>query len=207
MTIPSLSETLRKSLAETLVTDHDPSTEPEIAILHAMRAINRRIEQGEEGLYEPTHAGDRLALVDGNFRAEVWDVATGQSLQTFASELSPIIFGEFNTTGERLTLAYRGSDLGVYDIARGVRISPPMRHLYQSNALVVSADGSRSATSSWDGRVIVWNSTDGGMVMEPVMQPDRETPSMDLCRDGSRILLSQRARNAQPQRTGSFSCF
>jgi WD40 repeat protein len=145
-------------------------------------------------------SGDRLALVDGNFRAEVWDVATGQSLQTFASELSPIIFGEFNTTGERLTLAYRGSDLGVYDIARGVRISPPMRHLYQSNALVVSADGSRSATSSWDGRVIVWNSTDGGMVMEPVMQHDRETPSMDLCRDGSRILLSQRARNAQPRK-------
>jgi hypothetical protein len=63
MTIPSLSETLRKSLAETLVTDHDPSTEPEIAILHALRAINRRIEQGEEGLYEPAHAGDRLALV------------------------------------------------------------------------------------------------------------------------------------------------
>lgn len=32
------------------------------------------------------------------------------------------------------------------------------------------------------------------------MQPDRETPPMDLSRDGSRLLLSQPARNAQTRR-------
>jgi WD40 repeat protein len=145
-------------------------------------------------------SGNRLALVDGYYGAEVWDVATGQSLQTFASELSSIRFAGFNSTGERLTLVFRGNDLGVYDIAKGDRVSPPMRHLSDSRGLAVSADGSRSASSGMDGRVIVWNSTDGGMVMEPVMQPVRVTPSMDLSLDGSRILLSHRARNAPTRR-------
>ena len=141
-------------------------------------------------------SGHRLALVDGSYRAEVWDIATGQSLQSFESELSRINFAGFNTTGERLTLVFRANDLGIFEVATGARVSPPMRHLYESRGFVVSADGSRSVSSASDGRTIVWNSTDGGMVMEPVMHPDRKEPALDLCQDGSRILLSERVRNA-----------
>jgi len=63
MTIPSLSETLRKALAESHTVLTDPPVVSQLACLHAFRHVLHRIEQGEEGLYEPAHAGDCLALV------------------------------------------------------------------------------------------------------------------------------------------------
>jgi hypothetical protein len=63
MTIPTLSETLRKSLVESRTVLTDPPVDSQLACLQALRHVLHRIEQGEEGLYEPAHAGDCFALV------------------------------------------------------------------------------------------------------------------------------------------------
>ena len=66
MTIPSLSDKLKKSLIDTLQTLKEKNTEQDTDTdsytLLAMKQIHTRIQLGEEGLYDPLHTGDHLAL-------------------------------------------------------------------------------------------------------------------------------------------------
>jgi hypothetical protein len=54
---------LRKALTESHTVLTDPPVDSQLAWLQAFRHVLQRIEQGEEGLYEPAHAGDCFALV------------------------------------------------------------------------------------------------------------------------------------------------
>jgi hypothetical protein len=55
--------TPRSALTESPPAVTDPPVDSQLAWLQAFRHVLQRIEQGEEGLYEPAHAGDRFALV------------------------------------------------------------------------------------------------------------------------------------------------
>ena len=68
-TTPQLSPQLRKALAEEIARIGDqkqnPPPTPEQAAYDAMRAIVGRVLNGEQNLYDPTNAGDNLALALG----------------------------------------------------------------------------------------------------------------------------------------------
>ena len=63
--IPQLSEQLRAALGEELgkIDQKEQETqEPEVLVVEATERLLARILDGEAGLYDPTNAGDRLAL-------------------------------------------------------------------------------------------------------------------------------------------------
>lgn len=72
MEIPRLSEKLRAALAEELTrfanqnNSEETEVSPEEAAARAMNQIAARVLAGEEGLFDPTNAGDNLALALGN---------------------------------------------------------------------------------------------------------------------------------------------
>jgi len=64
MEIPQMSRELRATLAEELAKGPTDKTAEEATFL-AMKAIAARIQAGEAHLFDPTNAGDNLALAFG----------------------------------------------------------------------------------------------------------------------------------------------
>jgi WD40 repeat protein len=87
--------------------------------------------------------GQRLALVHGNGKVEVWDVATGAAMVTFDARASQVAF----SPDGRLILALAQKETRTWDAFTGQPVSPPVQQ----------PDGSVHARFSPDGRsVLQW---------------------------------------------------
>lgn len=134
-------------------------------------------------------SGKRVALVDGEFIARSWEVDSGAVLSAVESPLIPWRALALNAAGTRLTFMGSGNDLAVHDTASGLRISPPMQHLYQPYSLTVSPDGTRTVSFGKDGRACVWDAETGRAVGSAIWLGTDVPAVIDTSRDGQTVLI------------------
>jgi serine/threonine protein kinase/WD40 repeat protein len=134
--------------------------------------------------------GARVALLDGEKSAIVWDIASRQPFPAIASPLFPRTRITLDFAGNRLTLSGFSNDLVVFDVKSGLPVSPPMKHQYVVLGLWTSADGTRTASYGLDDMVRVWDSQTGRSVMTgiPLGGLIRQSEEVHLSRDGRLVL-------------------
>ncbi len=134
--------------------------------------------------------GKRVALIDGAFVTRTWDVDAGTPLSVIDSPLSSLKLLALDGGGGRITLAAFSNELMVHDTASGLRVSPPMQHLYQPTALIGSGDGARTASYGRDGRAHVWDAATGRSLLGGIWLGDDRLVAPDFSHDGRALLLA-----------------
>jgi WD40 repeat protein len=134
-------------------------------------------------------SGSRVALTDWDFTIRTWDVDSGAALPPVVSSLTWLHLPVLNSAGTRLTHSSSGNDLFVHDTASGLAVSPPMRHFYNPHALVVSADGTRTASFARDGRACIWDAETGRSVVSAISLDTDGNAQISLSGDGRVLLL------------------
>jgi WD40 repeat protein len=134
--------------------------------------------------------GERISMIDGRFTVRAWQVDSGVLLSSVESQPAPASFLVLNGDGTRVTLATTANDLAVFDTASGLKVSPPMNHLYNPLALIASVDGTTTASYGKDGRIRVWDAESGRSICSPVWINTETTGELDASRDGRTVLVA-----------------
>ncbi len=137
--------------------------------------------------------GARVAFIDGSFLAKIWDVASGDLVQSVESQLAKSKFISLDRAGSRLTVAGNANHLTVYDVESGLTVSPLMSHHYAISSLQASPDGSCTVSYGNDDAIHVWDARTGASFMTSISfgLPRKKThvqPSLD----GSSVLVHHR---------------
>lgn len=146
--------------------------------------------------------GTRVALLDGQFTARVWDLGSDQPFPAVESPHMPFSFLALDTTGRRLTAAGIGNDLKVFDVSSGLPVSPPMKHHYGVTRLLSSPDGRRTISYGREDAVNVWDASTGHTIMNPVQLGTffrSGRIGLTSSSDGRRVLLHTAAEKDAPE--------
>ena len=130
-----------------------------------------------------------MALIDGVFFARTWDADSRALISAIESPLPQFRFLALNAYGTRLTIGSLSNELAVFDTASALKISPPMRHLYEPAAMIASGDRRRVVSFGLDGRGCVWDATTGASVLNAICLDTERRAAVDLARDGETVLL------------------
>ena len=142
--------------------------------------------------------GSHMALIDGAFSAQCWDIDLLQPLASLQSPLAPWREIALNATGTRLTLAGTGNDLAMYETRTGLRVNSSMKHHYSIRNLATSSDGARLASSGWDDVVKTWDANDGKPLFSGISFGKlRPHTSLELSDDQS-VLVHREAEKGLP---------
>ncbi len=143
--------------------------------------------------------GKRIACLDGQFHARLWDVDSRTPLSDVESTLPARHYLALNAIGTRLTFAGWGNDITVHDTASGLKISPVMRHNYHVDSLTPSPDGHRMFTFGYDEMLHVWDAETGQSLQAPVrLNGERRGVSVSPSQNGQRALICTPARGTMP---------
>lgn len=93
--------------------------------------------------------------------AQIWDIATGQQLQTFTGEGKEVPAVAWKPDGKQVATTNFGPQAYVWDVETGALVSQLIGHSKDVNTAAWSPDGSLLLTSSWDGTSRIWDATTG----------------------------------------------
>ena len=143
--------------------------------------------------------GKRIACLDGQFHARLWDVDSGTSLTEVESALPARHYMALNASGTRLTFAGWGNDITVHDTSSGAKISPVMRHNYFVDSLTPSPDGRLMFTFGYDDMLHVWDAETGQSHQAAVrLNGERRGVTVSPSENGQRALICIPARGTLP---------
>jgi WD40 repeat protein len=136
--------------------------------------------------------GGRLAGAEpaASFTVAIWDVGTGEKLESLALPISPpdVAFYHLNPDWTQAAVTLDGGAVSVWDLGRGEKLFDLEGH---SGYVEVeySQDGSRLVSYDWpDGRIIVWDTTTGEAIH--TIETGEEINDHALSPDGSQVALA-----------------
>lgn len=114
-----------------------------------------------EGAIAFSPDGKTLTSASPDHTVRLWDVATGQEVQTFAGHTALVLATAFSPDGRTLASASRDGTVFLWEVAgeRGPRTL--QGHGDQVNAVTFSPGGGILASASDDGTVILWDVASG----------------------------------------------
>lgn len=147
--------------------------------------------------------GELVSILDGEFLARTWHVATAGELAPIRSPLSQWAHAALNASGSRLTLASHDNSLLVYDVASGLLISSGMQHHYHISSLATDAAGSRTFSFGYDDLVNAWDATTGASLMSSIWVGGvRDRVGMMAAADGDALLVQAVKTDIAPESIG-----
>jgi len=171
--------------AETLKLRDDQPTRIRIgALMHSHPRLVRVPPAPERGCtFSPD--GARVACIDGDRSARVWDVATAAPRSALLTHAAPITTVLFNPNGRQVLTADSQGTVQVWDAASGRRVGgwPTGRRLRQ---LLFAPSGDRVLTAGEDGTMRIWESQTGRPATDAMVHP---FPLRDVrfSADGARV--------------------
>ncbi len=143
--------------------------------------------------------GSRVALIESEFVARIWDVASRRAVREIASSLTVLQKVSIDLTGTRVTLSGHSHELAVYDADSGLPVSPPMQHHYDVTQLVSSRDGRSVLSCGGDGFAMLWDARTGQRLLNPFwLGASRTSIHVSLSHDARRVLV-QRSMSDGPR--------
>ncbi len=117
----------------------------------------RQIQAHAGQIFRLEFAPDSTTLLTGggDYRARLWDVASGELRQELSHD-AIVVDGVFSPDGSRLFTSTLKGGIWVWDPETGERLEGPSPHAGMAG-LDLSADGTRLATFSWDRTARVWD--------------------------------------------------
>lgn len=106
-------------------------------------------------------------------RGHVWDVASGQKIQSFDSRNGRMGRVAFSPRGENIAAIGLDHWVRVWDAAAGTPITPEMPHYYLLNGLRFLDSGDRLITWGDDALMQIWDVETGENYAEPMRHPHR----------------------------------
>lgn len=127
-----------------------------------------RYHQDESPHMEPVTAialnadGTQALMASTDHTISVWDVASGEVIQTLAGHSNDVNGVVFSPDGTQALSASRDRSLILWDLATGEPIRHfDMRHTNAVNAVTFSPDGTLAASGSDDQSLILWDTATG----------------------------------------------
>jgi WD40 repeat protein/transcriptional regulator with XRE-family HTH domain len=105
---------------------------------------------------------DGTQLVVGTTAVKLWDIASGELLQTFSGHISAIYQLTFSPDGARLASSSFDRTIKVWDAKNGQEIMTIAGHVGALWGIAFSPDGNRLASASMDGTARVWDVSPAG---------------------------------------------
>ena len=140
-----------------------PGPEQGVACV-AFSPDGKRLVAASDGFGIPVLSpdGNRVVLANAPFELKVWDVTTGEVLQTLkAHKGGGILSVAFSPDGKRLASASRDQTVKIWDATSGQETVTLKGHTGWVTRVTFSPDGTRLASSSQDQTVKVWDAADG----------------------------------------------
>jgi len=137
--------------------------------------------------------GERLATVDAEGTAIIWDAASGEVLRRWpgTGERGNLVTAQRITFSDDGTLlaASNGRQVDLYDGAGEARLRTLARHLAPVTAVAFRRDGARIASGAEDGTVVIWE-TDTGEALVQVTAHLDGVEGLTFSPDGEWLITS-----------------
>jgi len=144
-------------------------------------------------------AGDMLAAAGGDGAVRLWRVPRHEGedwtpLPPLTADSGRIERIAFALGGQRLAAATADNGLLLFDLSTGTAIDMPQAEPLRGTplrALAVTPDGKTVATAAANGRLDIWNATDGSLAKE-LAQLDFQAGALSFSGNGARLAVSCR---------------
>jgi WD40 repeat protein len=138
--------------------------------------------------------GQYVAGVHNFGLVEIWDLASGQLVQSF--QRGPQAnWVDFSPDSERLATAGNDFTAQVCDVKSARPVLPPLRHRSGVNRVRYSPDGRLLATASYDHTARIWDAATGQAVSPPLWH-DGNVADIIFSPDGQRVATASFDRTA-----------
>ncbi len=104
----------------------------------------------------------------------LWDIATGQSLRTFAGHRDQVNTVAFAPDGSQLISAGRDNTIKLWNDATGREVRTFTGHMGDIGSVAFSRDGRRFVSGGSDGTIRLWDSNTGAEIVKFVSLKDGE---------------------------------
>jgi WD40 repeat protein len=127
-----------------------------------------------------------LLTTAGESAMYLWDIATGDLLQTFSAPDAGISNGIFNTDGRYIFSNHRNAEIWVWDRSTAQVVQKFQGHTDRIAAFTLASTGNNLISASWDKTICVWDLTTGKLLNRLAGHTDR-VQSVALSNDGETI--------------------
>jgi eukaryotic-like serine/threonine-protein kinase len=134
--------------------------------------------------------GRRLASSDWVKTVRIWDVPSGQLLQTLTMDANKVAAVVFSPDGRRVAAVCEDQTLRVWETAGGHVVFTVRASAGKTFGLAYSPDGSRIAAAGDDGIVRVWDGATGSEVTTLKDLAQESLNSVAYSPDGARVAAS-----------------
>jgi len=137
---------------------------------------------------EYTQDGKQIITEDYSGYVKIWDSSTGKLNSWFRAH--PEGYGQMTLSadGKRMVTT-SSSAIKIWDIKTSKLLST-LSGTGNISSITFSKDGTRMATSSDDGKVIVWDPATGENLLEFLVSPDNCIPEVLFIQDTTRVVTS-----------------
>jgi WD40 repeat protein/basic membrane lipoprotein Med (substrate-binding protein (PBP1-ABC) superfamily)/transcriptional regulator with XRE-family HTH domain len=151
-------------------------------------------------------SGKQIAIPNDDRKVSIWDVATGNVLETLSGHTSVVTGLAFNKDGTRLVTAGADYKINIWDtstlLSAGASKTPPkllltIGHPSPVRAAAFDPEGNRLATGIDNGSAIVWNPNMGKPVLDLLRIHRLSVNAIVFSPDGSRIATASRDGTAK----------
>ncbi|HEX5272341.1 MAG TPA: WD40 repeat domain-containing protein, partial [Gemmataceae bacterium] len=142
------------------------------------------------------HSVERDGQMVGTGEARVWDVASGEVIQSAPRHAREVLAVAFTPDGRTLVTASKDRTARFWDAATGAAVGRVIRHDGWVNALALSADGRAVLTGSDDRTARLWSIPDGAPLTTP-LRHTRPVKAVGIGADGRLLLTTSEDGTAQ----------
>ncbi len=142
------------------------------------------------------HSVERDGHMVGVGEARVWDVASGEVIQSAPRHARDVIAVAFTPDGRTLVTASKDSTARFWDAATGAAVGAVVRHNGWINALAPTPDGRAVLTGSDDTTARLWSVPDGAP-LGPPLRHTRPVKAVGVSADGRLLLTTSEDATAQ----------
>ena len=133
--------------------------------------------------------GQRMVTASYDGTASVWDVESGQTLQTLKGHSQGLTSADFSDDGRQIVTASNDGTARIWDAESGIPLHKLEGHSGGIFDASFSRDGQRIVTASYDGTASVWD-TESGRELHTLEVRSGGIMSASFSRDGLRILTA-----------------